>query len=434
MIVQSFFRPALRTIQVGFCLVAAVPLVAAAQAGGRGDAGHGDGVAHDIAKIRADCGSAWQPPCPADHSRGQLEDPKTGHATGAAGSPVPKLEPHGEPNGRVLSSRSRDLIRPQPHVRLESERSVSANKMLSRRDGVETPVPLPVRRVGSAVELPAKISPGAPKAVVGPAPVKHVKMTALQQSAALAKPTAALSTQNSLVLAQNNGSFVGDCAHRDVTILANNGHFVLSGGCQSLTVSGSNNKVLVELASGGELDVLRQSNSVAWAKVDLGADPVVLSAGKANATASLSPTQPVQQPDPGADKASSDPRQLSNTNSFSELSTKIPSLGDLIIVATDGDKTVRDCANKDVAISAHGGTILLTGGCRSVTVSGSANKVFAEIANGGELSVLQFDNAVAWIKVGTGTEPVAVHAEGSNRAVEMIPADGRADVQKGAAP
>jgi Protein of unknown function (DUF3060) len=432
---------AFRTFKIGFFVVC---FAAGAQGGGRGDSGHGDGLAHDLAKIRADCGSAWQLQCPADHPRGLLEDASIFPAAGAEGAPTRdhRSVADGQQSKPAPSSHSRDKSRRPPVIGgLDGQNSVSsgARNALLRPKADAVAGPLPVRRVGSSVgSAPTRPGSISPTVVVAPAP----RAMALQQTAALAKRLAARPTTNSLILADNNGTFIGDCADKDVTIVANNGRFVLSGGCRSLTVSGYNNKVLVELVGGSELDVLRQSNLVAWAKPESGADPLVLSAGKANATASLSVAPPLSEPiervptgaDLASSEASSDVGQSSNTSSFIELSKKIPALDDLIIVSTNGGKTVHDCTDKDVAISASGASTLLTGGCRSVTVSGSANKVLAEMAGGGELSVLRSHNAVAWMKVGTGAEQILVHADNSNRTVEMIPTEGRADLQRGQAP
>jgi hypothetical protein len=56
--------------------------------------------------------------------------------------------------------------------------------------------------------------------------------------------------------------------------------FILTGGCRSITISGSNNKVLAEMVSAGEVSVLRESNLVAWAKPATGNDPIAFSTGK----------------------------------------------------------------------------------------------------------------------------------------------------------
>ena len=103
------------------------------------------------------------------------------------------------------------------------------------------------------------------------------------------------------------------------------------------------------------------------------------------------------------------------------MSESIPKTeGELIIIADSNARLVRDCANKDVAVSESESDLVLTGGCHTVTVSGNGNKIIAEIGGGGELTVLRSRNAVAWTRVGASSDPVAVHAEPTNRTLELI--------------
>jgi outer membrane protein OmpA-like peptidoglycan-associated protein len=103
---------------------------------------------------------------------------------------------------------------------------------------------------------------------------------------------------------------------------------------------------------------------------------------------------------------------------------------ELLILAESDANLVTDCTGKDVAVSGSNGKIILTGGCRSLTISGHNNQVLAEIASGGELTVLRTGNAVIWTKIGEGPTP-AVTADQTNMAIEMGAngvklADGRA--------
>jgi hypothetical protein len=98
------------------------------------------------------------------------------------------------------------------------------------------------------------------------------------------------------------------------------------------------------------------------------------------------------------------------------------------ILQSMGELLVRDCANRDVAVSGSDSDIVLVGGCRSVTVSGSGNKILAEIVGGGELTVLRSRNSVAWATVGGSLGRVVVRAEPSNRTTELpkvAPGDGQ---------
>jgi outer membrane protein OmpA-like peptidoglycan-associated protein len=91
---------------------------------------------------------------------------------------------------------------------------------------------------------------------------------------------------------------------------------------------------------------------------------------------------------------------------------------ELLILSESDAKLVRECNGKDVAVSGSNGKFILTGGCQSLTISGHNNQVLAEIAGGGELTVLRTGNAVIWTKMGEGPNP-SVTADPSNVALEM---------------
>jgi outer membrane protein OmpA-like peptidoglycan-associated protein len=91
---------------------------------------------------------------------------------------------------------------------------------------------------------------------------------------------------------------------------------------------------------------------------------------------------------------------------------------ELVILSESNGNFLQDCAGKDVALSGSNTKIILTGGCQSVTVSGRNNQILAEIASGGELTVLRNGNAVIWTKMGDGPSPT-VSADRSNLAIQF---------------
>ena len=421
----------------------------------RSDSGRGDGGARDRDRTQVSCGSTWRQPCPMMlNTRAGDKNQITDGAPVDGSSAVRTRGSSGKSDHAPLQRQR--LAAPRPLDGL-SKRMPSATRLdgtsVTRLDGngrgmgkeatVRRPNtqmnenvvlrnPLPVRRPAKVQFSPSV--PMSPKAteIAKAAATERLRLARpqMKQTATLSSPVASPQESSALVLSKNDGSFIRDCAHRDVAILASNARFVLTGGCQSVTVSGSNNKLLVEMAGGGELDVLRQSNSVAWAKVDTGPDPVILSAGKTNATVSLSADpQPSLSPSlSGSAKeeqsslgsSTTNPDASANKSAVSEMAERTqPPMGNLMILSANKDKVLRDCANRDVAVSASSSDVVLTGGCRSVTVSGSDNKILAEIVGGGELTVLRSHNAVAWAKVGASADPVVVHAEASNRTIEL---------------
>jgi outer membrane protein OmpA-like peptidoglycan-associated protein len=84
-----------------------------------------------------------------------------------------------------------------------------------------------------------------------------------------------------LILSESNANLIRECNGKDVAVSGSNGRYILTGGCQSLTISGYNNQVLAEMAGGGELTVLRTGNAVIWSKLGEGPSPSV-TAGRSN--------------------------------------------------------------------------------------------------------------------------------------------------------
>jgi hypothetical protein len=383
---------------------------------GTGGSGRTDGASQNGDRIQSNCGFFQQ--CPAVTPPPALD---TSHNWEDAVTPADRAKKNTRLQEirkvrRAVSSKSPTLVPVPKRKGLRDTQATGLNVPAISSSAPAGPLPVP---------RPASISGSQPLQLI-PTEARSKKMiderrTQLINPLAnkiLSPPDTAPQKSSTLIMTEDNGNFVKDCSRRDVAILANNARFVLTGGCQSVTISGSNNRLIIEMAAGGEVDVLRQSNIVAWAKIDSGADPIVYSAGKANATVSLS-----TEPQPGSTQRQSDAAQSTRDPDnvpLNYMSEKIPqSSEELMILSSSNVKMVRDCTNKDVAVSASGSDVVLTGGCRSVTISGSGNKILAELSGGGELTVMHSGNAVAWDKVGSSAAPVIVHADPQNRTIEL---------------
>jgi hypothetical protein len=104
-------------------------------------------------------------------------------------------------------------------------------------------------------------------------------------SAVLAAPIA--DAAELLILSGSDGQFIRDCNQMDVVISGSRSKFVLTGGCQSVSVPGDGNQILVEIAAGAEIHLRGNENNLAWKPLPGVADPAIVAEGRANTIAVL---------------------------------------------------------------------------------------------------------------------------------------------------
>jgi hypothetical protein len=90
-----------------------------------------------------------------------------------------------------------------------------------------------------------------------------------------------------LILPGSDGEFVRECGHKDVVISGSKSKFVLTGGCQSLSVPGDGNQILVDMAAGAEIYLRGNDNNIAWTKLRDAAAPTILTDGQSNSIVQL---------------------------------------------------------------------------------------------------------------------------------------------------
>jgi hypothetical protein len=90
-----------------------------------------------------------------------------------------------------------------------------------------------------------------------------------------------------LILPGSGGEFVRECGHKDVVISGSKSKFVLTGGCQSLSVPGDGNQILVDMAPGSEIYLRGNENDVAWTKEHDAASPTIIADGQSNSIVQL---------------------------------------------------------------------------------------------------------------------------------------------------
>ena len=137
----------------------------------------------------------------------------------------------------------------------------------------------------------------------------------------------------------------------------------------------------------------------------------------ANATASTAmpipttegPSPAGQSPQIGASSAETPPAAPSHPTSATPSHP--------LVIDDNNKQQIRDCAGAAISVVGNANRLVLTGYCRSISVSGSDNQVVAELEDNGELSVQGAGNTVAWsspnavssVRVGAGRTNKTIH-------------------------
>jgi hypothetical protein len=78
-----------------------------------------------------------------------------------------------------------------------------------------------------------------------------------------------------LLVVPGEGPQERDCAGRDAVVQGDDATFVLRGACRTLTVQGSNDRVMAELAGGSRIKIVGSNTHVQFALLGPGPDPIV---------------------------------------------------------------------------------------------------------------------------------------------------------------
>lgn len=107
------------------------------------------------------------------------------------------------------------------------------------------------------------------------------------------------------------------------------------------------------------------------------------------------------------------------------------SMGPLIV---EGDAQSRslDCAGRDVVVRGERNRLNLTGGCRSLEVTGGTSEILAELAPGARVSLRGDTIALRWAQLGSGPAPrIATDGQGISVAqVQAGPPGRESQVQR----
>jgi len=90
-----------------------------------------------------------------------------------------------------------------------------------------------------------------------------------------------------------------------------------------------------------------------------------------------------------------------------------------VVLGDSGGQLIRDCSKTDVVVSGSNDRIVLTGGCRSLTILGDANEILADMDAGAKISLIGSDNNLALSKSSEGGDPSVVDGGRANRVVQF---------------
>jgi outer membrane protein OmpA-like peptidoglycan-associated protein len=94
-------------------------------------------------------------------------------------------------------------------------------------------------------------------------------------------------------------------------------------------------------------------------------------------------------------------------------------LAESVVLGDSSGQLIRDCSGKDVVVSGSNDRIVLTGGCRSLTILGDANEILADMAPGTKISLSGDNNNLAWAKSTGGANASVVDGGRANTVLQF---------------
>lgn len=238
-----------------------------------------------------------------------------------------------------------------------------------------------------------------------------------------------------LLLREENAHRDLVCAGRDVLLEGNGNQYELRGGCRSLTLRGEGVSVRAEMQPGGAIQVAGNGNAVSWSLAGEGASPVVSVNGEGSrvvpgdklppapprAAAVVTPPPAPMAPRPAAPPpASTSAAPAAGTPAKPAPAPAKPVQTGTLVVRGDHEARDIDCNGRDVKVDGNYGLYVLRGACRSVAVTGSSNKLQAEVAPGARISIDGTATTLAYVVVGDGAD-AQVKAKGEGSRAWRIP-------------
>ena len=218
-----------------------------------------------------------------------------------------------------------------------------------------------------------------------------------------------------------------DCSGRDVRIEGNRNHYILRGGCRSLTLRGDGDNIQAQMMPGGHIDVEGNGVLVTWSLHGSGPTVTVSVSGQGSRAMTLdapSPAAPAiaaskpETPAAAPPAANQPPADKPATEAAAAPPQKLPPAppltGPVIELTISGEARDLNCSGKSVRIIADSGVYALRGGCRAVVVRGTGNLVQAEIGPGARINAAGADTKCAVVPAGTGAAPEIRATDGAS--------------------
>jgi hypothetical protein len=181
-----------------------------------------------------------------------------------------------------------------------------------------------------------------------------------------------------------------NCQGQSVSIKGASSSFTLVGECPLVSVTGTSNKVQIELA--GAVTVAGASNEVVWSRGINGERPRISDTGTGNTIRQGTVPERGSMARPGA---------------------QVSSEAAAVTINEDGITNVIKCDGGEVCINGDGNTLRLRGECGVVNVSGDRNTLMIEAAR--SISVMGDANKILWERGVAGNAPKISDLGESNR-------------------
>jgi outer membrane protein OmpA-like peptidoglycan-associated protein len=98
-----------------------------------------------------------------------------------------------------------------------------------------------------------------------------------------------------------------------------------------------------------------------------------------------------------------------------------------VVLGDSSGQVIRDCSKADVVVSGSNDRIVLTGGCRSLTILGDGDEILADMDPGTKITLSGNNNNLAWGKTRDGVDPSVVDAGRANTVVHFRHVTGKGD-------
>lgn len=200
------------------------------------------------------------------------------------------------------------------------------------------------------------------------------------------------------------------CKNRDVEVTGTNHVIEFSDRCRSISIMGSNNRVVVQEVD--SIEITGTNNRVGYRRFVNGVDgrrPTQNISGSGNVVYRAVAATPGQPPQ----GKPSTPQPITPSAKPPAASTS-----EAIRISAFGGTSSHDCLRgKNVVIEASSSTVVLRGTCGKVEVTGMGNTVTLEAAE--SISVTGTMNKVFWRR-GLGNRPPAVSNTGLNNQISQL--------------